>query len=270
MAKAKTKIEDETEEESLLRTLKGKSASEAANITMPYLIINIASEDDEGNEIPVKTFNLSDTKLYSKTVRFRPLAYRNKLITMKQQGNDWKTLNETIFYTGREQPIDARGGIACGRLLGKAVPEDWTEEKRKVNKAKATFYGFVFGLVEFPGEKPVLCNLRVPGGKAMQFSNVLNDLDNNHEGFERYYLNLKLASNPKDKSSPYPILEIEPDMSTVLPISGIKTYLNSISEFIEAHNKRIRDSHTNVRLARQETKNDADLLEDLDDEIPFN
>lgn len=268
MAKAKTKIEDNTEEEALLSKLNGRDNSKS-DVSMPFLAMNIASEDDEGNEIPVKTFHLSGTKLYSKTIRFRPLAFKNKLITMKQQGKDWKTLNETIFYNVGEQPLDARGGIACGRLLGKAVPDHWNEAEVKVNKAKATFYGFLFGLVEFPGEKPVLCNFRVPGGKAVQIGTVLRDLADNHEGFARYMLNLKLASNPKDKSSPHPILEIEPDMSTVLPVSGIKDHLNSILEFVDTHNKRIRDSHASVKLARQETKEDSALLDDLDDNIPF-
>lgn len=275
MTKTKAQEAVSSEEDTLLQGLRGETATETSS-SMPYLSMNIASEDDDGNEIPVKTFHLSGTKLYSKTVRFRPYLYKNKLIAMKQDGKNWKTTNETLFYSGKEQPLDARGGIACGRLLGKAIPESWGEEQKKINKAKATYYGFLFGTVEFPGQEPVVCNLRVPAAKAFQVSNVMNDLDKAHGGYQKYMLNLKLISNPKDKSSPHPVLEIEPDLSTVLTSSGTGDNVNKIREFIESHNKRIRDSHKTTKLARQGHESDSALVDDvmeddndLNDTIPF-
>lgn len=267
--KSKSKVE-ETPESAMLDELSGASKEE--NIKMAFLTMNIASEDDEGNEIPVKTFTLSGTKEYSKSIRFRPLAYYNKLIAMKQDGKMWKATNETIFYMDREQPIDARGGVACGRLLGKAVPENWTEEQKKINKAKASYYGFLLGLVEFPGKEPTLCNFRIPAGKAVQVSNVLNDLKKNHGGkYRAYMLNLKLASNPKDKSSPHPVLEIEPDLSTTLPDTGLSESGELIKAYVAQHNARIRDSHQNARLARSGTQSDMEVSSAIDgsDEIPY-
>ncbi len=265
---AKPKSTNKTEElsaedQELYAALGGSAPSDS--VKMAFLTMNIASEDDDGNEIPVKTFTLSGTKQYSKSVRFRPLAYHIKMIAMKQDGKVWKTTNETIFYTQTEQPIDARGGLGCGRLLGKAIPESWTEEQKKANKAKATYYGFLFGLVEFPGQEAVLCNFRIPAGKAVQVSNVINDLKKNHGGnFEAYMLNMKLATNPKDKSSPHPILEIEPDLSTKLPLSGITETLRTIKAYIEQHNTRIRTSHQNAKLARKSLESDASVSESVE------
>lgn len=258
------------EETDLLDELNGKSAN--AGPSMPYLSINIASEDKDGKEIPVKTFHLSDTDLYSKTVKFRPFAFYNKLIAMKQdEKKAWKTINETIMYRMLEQPIDARGGVACGRLMGKAIPTTWTEEQLRANKAKANYYGFLFGTVQFPGSEPVLCNFRVPGGKAVQVNNVLKDLDTNHGGFQQYAVNMTLKSNSKDKASPHPIIDIEPDVGTVLPRSGNLKDLTAIKGYVDAHNKRIRDSHKSVVMARAGEVADTETVAHVlgEDSIPF-
>lgn len=271
MAKTKVETKEEltTEEESLLKMFSINNKED--EITLPNLAINIASEDADGNEIPVKTFTIHGTKLYSKTVRFRPFAFYNKLIAMKQDDKkNWKAENETILYT-REQPIDARGGVGCGRLMGRSIPDTWTEDQKRANKAKAQFYGFLYGTVEFPGEKPVLVNFRIPAGKAVQMSNALRELDKpEHGGFQKYVLNLTLSTNPKDKSSPHPVLTIEPDMTTKLPISGTGEYMAKIKEVIESHNNRVRTSHANAKLARKTLNEDIEITDDvLDDTIPF-
>lgn len=248
----------------------GGSAKNESGVKIPFLAMNIASENEDGVEIPVKTFNIVGTDSYSKTVRFRPISYVNKLIAMKQEGTAWKTTNETIFYGVGEQPLDARGGIACGRLLGKAIPENYTEEQKKANKAKANYYGFLFGLVEFPGQQAALCSFRVPAGKAVQVANVLQDLNKHHGKHRQYMLNMKLSTNSKDKSSPHPVLEIEPDLSTKLPDTGLKEAATVINDFINQHNTRIRTSHQNAKLARGSAIADTKLVSEImDDEIPF-
>lgn len=267
----KGKVQEATTEElALLDELSGGKADSGAKL--PYLAVNIASEDGEGKEIPVKTFNLVGTDSFSKTIKFRPLAFYNKLIAMTKDGTKWKTTNETIFYQ-KEQPVDARGGLACGRLLGRSVPESWTEEQKRANKQKANYYGFLFGYVEFPNKEPVLCNFRLPAGKAMQISQVLNDLERNHGGkFQVYRIDMKLITNPKDKSSPHPVLEISPDLTQVLSISGTGGDLLQIKEYVTQHNARIKSSFQNAQLARNSLKSDFEVtaaVEDDDNSIPF-
>ena len=266
-----TKVNDDT---SVLDALSGgNTASSNDGIKLPHLTINIASEDSEGNEIPVKTFHLSGTDYYSKSVRFRPLGFYNKLIAMKLEGNKWKTTNETILYQQREQPIDARGGVACGRLMGKSVPESWTPEQVQANKKKANYYGFLFGLVEFPGKGSVLCDLRVPGGKAMQISNLLTDLEKTQQAkYRNFMINMKLATNPKDKSSAHPVLELSPDLSVKLPDTGLRDHGDAIAAYILAHNTRIKESFQAAKLARNSLNSDAEVVagvDGFDDEIPY-
>lgn len=260
-----------TEEEALLAELNSGTGDVSAK--MPSLAINIATEDDAGNDIPAKTFTLIGSGEYSKSVKFRPLAYYSRLLAMKQDGTTWKTTNETIFFKGGEQPIDSRGGIGCGRLLGKSIPESWTEEQKKANKAKAAFYGFLFGLVYFEGKEPVLCNFRLPATKSYAVSTVLNELRAKHGDFTRYMLELKLASNPRDRSSPHPVIEIVPDVSKELPLSGLLEPLKAIKAYVDSNNSRIRENHQKAKLARKSLDEDVEIDSKLasfgDDEIPF-
>lgn len=267
MTKTKAATVVSEDEQTVLDML--NEGKEDEGIKIPFLIVNIASEDDEGNEIPVKTFHLTGTNNYSKSISFRPLGFFNKLIAMKQEGNKWKVTNETVFYN-KEQPIDARGGIACGRLLGKAIPESWSEEQRRANKTKANYYGFLFGLVEFPGQEPVLVNFRLPGGKAMQVSQALNEMDKQGR-YQFYNMTMKLSTNPKDKSSPHPVLEISPDLNEKLTVSELKEPLHVIKSYVDQHNVRIKTSFQNASLARKSLNSDIDISSAVeDDEIPFN
>lgn len=246
----------------------GQSTKEASN--MSILLINVDDTDSTGKEVPAKTFHIKGTELYSKTITFRPLHFMNKLISMKQDGKTWKTTNESILYQMFEQPIDARGGIACGRLLGKAIPEHWNEEQKKANKAKANFYGFLFGIAQFPGADPVLVNFRVTGGKAKQFSDVFSNYKAKGLGGMRDF-NLTLGLKP-EKGTVHPKLVIVPDVERKLLSAGLGEHLKSVDEYIESHNTRIRASHQNAKIARKGLEEDTALgvtLDSFNDEIPY-
>lgn len=264
---AKVEMKEDT---SALDELSGGSDKES--IKLPYMAINIASEDSDGKEIPVKTFTIVGTGKYSKTVKFRPLGMYNKLIAMKQDGTQWKVTNETIMFR-KEQAIDARGGVGCGRLLGKAIPESWGDAEKKANRAKAQYYGFLFGYVEFPDSEPVLCNFRVPSGKAALIGNALAEYGKLKRKYHEHYLDLKLSTNAKDRSSPHPTLEVSIDTSKVLTSNAqLEKDAKLVLEFVSEHNARIRESHMNAKLARNEIKSDSALIAAIDedeDTIPF-
>jgi hypothetical protein len=265
-----TKPEKQNEADLLIEEMSKGSASTAPQI--PYLVINIDSEDAEGNTVPARTFNIKGTAEYSKEVTIRPVRFVQKLIAMKQDGKTWKTTNETVFYSFPEQPLDARGGISCGRLMGKAIPDSWSEEQRRANKAKANFYGFLFGLVEFPGKAPELVNFRVPAGKAKQLADAMQALAA-HGKPQWYKLKLTLKKDDKNKSSPHPVLDISLDISQKLPTEGLTPHLLATNEYVKSHNDRILTQHKNAVTARRSLVDDTALVQAIEvdgsDEIPF-
>ena len=91
-----------SEEDAILASFADAGSSKQAQ-TMPLLVINVDDVDADGKDITPRTFHIKGTDLYSKTVTFRMLRFVNKLISMKQDGKQWKTTNETIFYSNYEQ-----------------------------------------------------------------------------------------------------------------------------------------------------------------------
>lgn len=243
------------------------NSTQSKGNNLPYLKINISTEDNDGNSIPPKTFNIEGTTEYTKSINIRPLLYFNKLMQVKQDKNGaWKTLNETILYRGGEQPIDSKGGIACGRLLGKAIPSGWSPEQIAANKAKAAFYGFLVGLVK-DGENEVLVTLRLPASKSFQMSQKLQELAAK-SAIYTYELKLTLKQDPKNKTSQHPIIDIDvaKEGLGMVDVEFEKQAIN----WVKDHNARIIKSHKDVLSMKSGKALVEDITgDDLNDEIAF-
>lgn len=305
MAKT-TKVSKETEstvndDEALtpeeIAAMQERDAEEVSIPQLPFLGINKSPVDKDGNDIPVQTLEL-DGK-YSKTATFRPIAFYNRLLDMRQDAKTkkWKLYNETIYFGNREEPIDTAGGVACGRLLGRATA-GMNPEQLKANKAKANFYGYAFGIVQLTDAKTgkpledspaTLVSWRLPAGKAMQISNVLNEVKALNRKIQTVELDIKVVPNKNDRTNANPDLEITFNPSKELPVSD-KAYAKGnlqITEFVKATNSDIRKQHfkalqakgvsiaNNASVAATARKlgvksvEEVEIDEDLDDQIPF-
>lgn len=284
----KLKIEEDIELTDEEKALLEKYSNEGSTLPqMPHLVINTSTVDNDGNEIPIQTFNISGTNIYKKKIKIRPIKFVSRLLDMRQDAKgSWKTVNETIYFSMNEEPIDSAGGVGCGRLLGKST-HNFTEEQKKANKAKAQFYGYLFGVATIEGHAPTLVSFRVPAGKAVGISNALNTAKKGNRKLSEIELTLALVPNKKDKKNIHPDIDITFNPDEILKVDRL--YINSIKtvdEYIRITNERVRQSHIMVAKQRQDgtvvsrvtskvtakkvIEEDEDLAEDIgDDEIPF-
>lgn len=250
-----------------------ESANTAGASHIKYLVVNTDEVDNNGNEIPAKTFHINGTDLYSKTIKFRPLDMYNRIIkTVQNKDKKWEVVNETIYYK-REQPIDKAGGIACGRIINGPLLKQMTDSEKELNRKKATFYGYLFGFVEFPGEEPVLVEWRLPGGKAWQVGDALKVLS---DAGKMNNFSIDLTLKPV-KGSVHPELEVLPDVTNRYTldekaIEGAGHVLDHVSK----RNAWISEQHRAALMQKSGKAQDKALLASLDasdeedeDEIPF-
>lgn len=283
MAKAK-EVELNTEEQAELAALLAKEDAESNNLQrLPALLINTSPTDEDDNEIPLQTFTILGEKgLYSKTIKFQPIKFVNKLMDMRQDATTkrWKCANESIFFIRAQEPIDAAGGVGCGRLLGRAT-SNMNEEQKKINKGKAQFYGFLFGLVTFPDQEPRLVSFRMGASKAVTIGNVLQDVEKQGLKPREVYLDLKLVTNKKDRKSIHPDIDVSFSPLEKAPTNNA-VFLKAVKEvttFVDGSNKQVYDSHvsaikrktsniTSAKLVQQLVDN-SEEDEELNDSIPF-
>lgn len=239
---------------------------------MKQLAINADKVDSEGNKIDVDTWHIRNDNTYTDTVIFRPLRYKQKFIRMVQNGKQWKTDNQSVFVENFEPAYDTGGGVGCGRIIGK-LPSHWTEEQKLANYKKATIYGFLFGLVTFPGKEPVLVNFRAAPAKANVVRVALSTATIGAELKDKFFkldYTMKLVPIKGEK---FVTLEMTPDLNNIHnDFADIYPYIKEVDAYIEAHNAGIMRRRTQIldNLKASTTyKEVTSLADDFSDEIPF-
>jgi hypothetical protein len=273
MAKVSSKkkevpTEVNNEEKAYLDKKLGKTEQTARNTDFKRLLINTDTVDNEGNDVPMDTFHILGTTLYSKEIDFRPILFKNKLIKQVQvkdkDGERWKTQNETILFDYYGDPIpDARGGLACGRVFGESAKR-LSEEAQVANKAKAKAYMIMLGYATFPGAVPVLVEFRVGGKKTVDFSDKLNKKFTGkdvHYSQLNYGLSLKRAKGQK-----FPALTIDVDPENTLPVtSAIIAAESKAQDYVKGHNEYIMSRHKKYTGQQDAVADENDLNDSLDD-----
>lgn len=258
------------EDAAYIAGLEAKEASQ--NKPMPMmkqLSINEDWVNDKGEKIEANTWTIRGESIYSDTVDFQPLFYKHKFIRMVQDGKRWKTENESIFVSMPwDNAYDANGTIACGRIVGK-TPDNWTESQKLANFKKATLYGFMFGLVTFPGNKPELVNFRAAPGKAKVIRTAMETIGDT----KLYHVPFKFKLSPPPKGEKFPAFTIDVDLKKVnTDITTLIPYIKECESYINLHNDRLMDRRKSMEtrlLGAQTYKEVRDLASDFDDEIPF-
>ena len=229
------------------------------------LMVNeMGLETPEGTPVPQGSFYIPDTELFDSKITLRPLAIANKLVTRLGQDEDFKVDGETVYFMDwNQERIDSKGGVSLGRLFGKAAKE-LSPEEAEINKEKAGLYLHVFGIATIKDtEELVLLSLR--GGKYGRVSSVMMNkkaLNNTQPMQLNFKLELVLPSKDpelsvkerKEAKNTYFNLLCIPIMTEVLPIAPVIAQLETILNYIAAHDSRINEKH---RLARQNTAGDT-------------
>lgn len=246
-----------------------KETLQASSAKMKQLAINTDLVDKDGKDITPSSFYIRDEGIYSRTCTIRPLRYYSKFIKQVQQAGQWKIDNQSIFVENpfRQHAYDARGGIACGRLVGKA-PSNWTEVQKTENYKKAIWYGFAFGIVTIPGGTPTLINFRIPQSKTRTFTDALALLD----GKDMYKYNFEMKLSPVAGSN-FPKLEVTPVLATELDVSDIVPYIKEVDSFVKSANDAVMASRSRLEANLKANTAYKDvggtLADDFNDEIPF-
>lgn len=276
MTKAKANTISQEEQEYLAAKEAKKKSFNGPR--MKQLAINADKVDKEGNKIPDDTWHIRNESGYVEKITFRPLAYRQKFIRMVQSGKAWKIDNESIMVDGFEPAYDIKGGVGCGRVIGN-LPDNWTDEQKLDNYKKAGIYGFLFGLVTFPGKEPELVNFRCPPAKSGIVRNAISQktLGENAKSMYRYDFTMSLHY-PIDKETQKPSNRVSFDMIPDLSnphndFSEILPYIKEVDTFIEAHNASImaRREQMITNLKSHNTYKDvtAIAVDEFNDTIPF-
>lgn len=255
-------IEDQLFLDSFLNSSKPKEGTR-----LPSLVINTDVVDKDGNRVLAPSFTIYNSNIYADKILVRPIDFYNKLVKQeKDKGTGkWRTTSETILYKFGEQPIDTGGGVACGRLMGKAIPSHWTNEQKLANKQKASLYGILYGMAEFPGEAPKLVSFRIPVSKAIEISKALNAKVIG-EGNHMANFNFEFSLTPV-KGSVHPALQVNPLLNKRLAIGEIIAEIRQVQNVVNEHNNRIRDLHSQSSMASFAFRNDKQLINSLEDDF---
>ena len=163
---------------------------------------------------------------------------------------------------------DANGTVACGRFVGK-VPESWTEAQKMANLKRATIYGFLFGLVTFPGKQPELVNFRSAPGKSKVIREALNTIGE----YKLFQVPFTLKLTPPSKGDKFAALDMTAQLKNVnTNFAHLIPYIKECNSFIAQHNTRIMERRKSLetRLADTTVFNAVkSLADDFNDEIPF-
>lgn len=258
------------EEQAYLAELAIREASEVkAMPMMKQLVLNEDSVNDKGEKVEPHTWNIRGENTYAEAVEFQPIYYKQKFIRMEKDGKKWKTTNESIFVNMPwDNAYDSNGTMSCGRIVGK-TPDNWTEAQKDANFKKATIYGFLFGMVTFPGSKPELVNFRAAPGKAKVIRAAIESLADT----KLYRVPFTLKLNPPPKGERFSTLTIDTQLNKVKDsIGDIIPYMKECDSFIEAHNARIMERRKNFESRMSGAQVYADVkslaadFEDLEDE----
>lgn len=291
MAKVKTQdtsVSDETEELSVSSTdvAKPSTSTEVAlpsafagsflaqaksqtKITSPFKQLNIVQDngyseelEDGAVEVPFGNFHIRGTKLYGKELTLRPIITYNKILKRAGEEDKYKVLGETIFFrplVDKESRIDTLGTVDCGRLFGKATKE-MSPADLKLEKAKATWYTYIFGMATIDGSDQELVVLRIGGGKSVRWSEASDQKVIKSKPNQRQFT-LKLVL-PKDDPLLTPLerkdarntsvnLVVAPDMSRLLPLEDLAEAGDMLLEYIYRHNNDIKEKHFEAIRQRQ-------------------
>jgi hypothetical protein len=179
----------------------------------------------------------------------------------------------SILANTGEEPIDDHGGIACGKLRGKAAKGDLSPTQKQLQKDVQS-YRVLFGTVTFDGvtatgekveikDYPVQWRLR--GTNFMPVGDVLKALE--QRKVLPIFIELKLKTRrEKNGQAYYYVVEFDYDINKRLKVDGgIIDVSNDFLAYIKTYNQAIREKHKAAIEARGKAAEVAD--EGLDDDF---
>lgn len=241
--------------------------NQGGGVRIPLLKINLDDEDENGKELPKGTFYLTnqDTSVYATSVKIRPLAELFQYSEYDPTAN--KLANRTIIAPSlREELIDEKGTVRCGKPLGKVLKENPELAEKYKN---ITCFRLVYCLVTYEGEAadgtvvkvenaPAL--LRLKGSNFSPFDDEVRKRIPRGQNLWNFWVNVK-STRKKNGSVTYYVLGFEPELSTPVTVDGptLET-IKVIRDLITKDNESVRNKHMAALRNRASAADAEDVI----------
>jgi len=234
----------------------GQEKSSTGNF-LPKLSINRFPENDDGAEVPVGSYSVYvpelDAVAYGKPVTFRPFINAYQYMKYDADKNEYSN-RSIIFKSWKDEAIDIKGGVRCGKVPARELANLSEEERVKQKTVKC--YRLIYGLVSFDGvlagggdakvdSLPVLW--KVTGSNFKPVGEAIESLRRRGKVMFNHTLSLK-SKKKKAGSNVFYVSDISVDTDEVAFTEKEKDALLGFQETINTENEEI------VELWRQAKK----------------
>ena len=228
----------------------GQEKSSTGNF-LPKLSINRFPENDDGS-YAVYVPEL-DSVAYGKPVTFRPFINAYQYMKYDAEKNEYSN-RSIIFKSWKDEAIDAKGGVRCGKIPAKELANLSEEERTKQKAIKC--YRLIYGMVSFEGvlaggNEAQVVNLpvlwKVTGSNFKPVGEAIESLRRRGKVMFNHTLTLK-TKKKKAGSNVFYVSDITVDKDELSFTDAEKESLLSFQETINTENEEI------VELWRQAKK----------------
>jgi hypothetical protein len=267
-------------DEQIMQAIGQDDGSNLGN-NIPRLAINRTPEDDDGNQLPVGHFYTYDSNIgqnvFGKPVTLRPFISAMQYMHYDAEKGEYVN-RSIIFKSWKEEAIDILGGTRCGKIPFKERSTLTPEELERQRTIRC--YKLVYGLLSFKDGKTAQGNThsvenlpvlyRVTGTAFSPVSAALDQLKKRKKLMFNCTFSLDTKRQKKGGNVFYiPEIGVNADTNLQLSDTDMET-LKVFQESIDTENAEVVDSYNSAKTKRANgsDKVDAQIVEDVDDELP--
>ena len=224
-----------------------------------------AVTDKEGKVVKVKgkskmkgVFEVTGYDGTLDTIKFKPLCVFYQYLKWNEAHDTVEC--QTIFFDDwRQEPIDTKGTIRCGRPAKKAF-EQLESEEQKAWRKEVPAYMHTFGLVEIPDGEDILVDFKVSGGKFKAVGDAFKSIKGN--AYYTHAFDFSLVKSTDHDGYDFAISE--DTEYTLEDPSSVVEYIRDAVTYISERNSWITSEYNKALTGGEE---DATLIEVVDTEV---
>tara|TARA_R100000664_G_C2734539_1_gene124324 strand:+ start:38 stop:892 length:855 start_codon:yes stop_codon:yes gene_type:complete len=246
--------------------------------TLSRLTINRAAEDDDGNSLSAGVYTVYDAsiedRVYSikdKPIQFRPFINSYQYMEYNPDSNSY-SCSSVIFKSWKDEPIDTKGGVRCGKVIGK--DKEQLSEAEIDAQRNIKCYRLVYGLVSFEGTTPkgepatvdaMPVLFRVTGSNFTPIGEALKSLKGRESLMQNHLLNLK-TTRKKAGSNVYYVSQISVDSKEVEFTQKDLEHMDMFRALIEEENARVSEKYQNAVKNKESDAASAKVINEMEDD----
>jgi len=254
-----------TTQENLVDSLIAKFTKEKSEGYPSVSWTEDAVTDENGKVVKVKgkskmkgVFEVTGYEGTLDSFKFKPLCVFYQYLRWNE-AHDHVECQSIFFDNWKQEPIDTLGGVRCGRPAKKAF-EQLEVDDQKAWRKEVPVYMHCFGLVEIPGEKDILVDLKVSGGKFKAVGDAFKSVK--YDSYYTHAFDFSLVKASDHDGYDFSITEDKE--YTLEDPSSIMGHLKDAVTYIAERNKWIISEYNKVLTGDIE---DATIIEVVDAEV---